>query len=81
MLKNIPNLKSVKMQSSLTDANVVVVSLQKDVVDLAIALDITPVQWDEKGGMVQRFKVMTALTPRVKHDANSAVGIAHATAA
>ena len=32
-------------------------SMTRDVVDLAIGVDITLVEWDEKGGLVEHFKV------------------------
>ena len=81
MLDNIVNLKFTKASDDLTAGSIVVVSLQKDVVDIAIAQDITPVQWSSMGGMVEHFKVMTAVVPRVKHDADGNAGVAHATSA
>jgi uncharacterized linocin/CFP29 family protein len=81
ILLSIPNLAFVKASDVLADGNLVVVQLTSDVVDLALAQDITAVQWDEKGGMLSNFRVMGAMVPRVKFDANSACGVAHATGA
>jgi uncharacterized linocin/CFP29 family protein len=76
-LASIPSLKYIKPSSKLTDGTAVLVTLQKDVVDLAIAQDIVPVEWDAQGGLVQFFKVMCAMVPRVKADADSKSGIVH----
>ena len=78
-MKNIPSLKFFKPSSVLTAANAVLVTLARDVVDLAIAQDIVPVEWDSQGGMVQHFKVFCAMVPRIKADSEGHSGIVHAT--
>jgi uncharacterized linocin/CFP29 family protein len=79
--EGIPGIAFIKPSDDLSDGNVIVVSLQSDVVDFAIAQDLTVVQWQELGGMIQRYKVMLVGTPRVKGDAAGNVGVAHATGA
>lgn len=81
IVRGIPELAFIKPSDDLADGNVIVVSLQSDVVDFAIAQDLTVVQWQELGGMIQRYKVMLVGTPRVKNDMEGNVGIAHATGA
>ncbi len=51
----------------------------RDVVDLSVAAPLTTVQWDEMGGMIQNFKVMAAMAPRIKipRSANANTGLVH----
>ncbi len=81
ILNNVVDLKYMRPSDNLAAENVVVVNLNKETVDIAIATDLTTVQWVSMGGMVDHFKVMTALVPRVKHDSAGNCGVAHATAA
>lgn len=76
-LLEIDNLQAVRSTIKLTGNNVVMVQLTSDVVDLPVAQDITTVEWDQKGGLQTHFKVMAAMAPRLKSDANGATGIAH----
>jgi uncharacterized linocin/CFP29 family protein len=73
-------VQGVRGTTSLT-AEVVAVRLTRDVLDLSIASDITTVQWDEMGGMIQNFKVMAAMAPRVKIPSTSSAktGLVHYT--
>lgn len=79
MQRTIPDLKFVRRAPKLDAGECVLVQLSKEVVDLAIAMDVTPVSWQEYGGMVNEFRVMTAVVPRIKFDANDQCGVAHAT--
>lgn len=72
-------LQDLKLSFELSDGVLVVVAMNSEVVDLAVAEDIVPIQWDEMGGALTRFRIMTALAPRVKSDFNSHTGIAHIT--
>lgn len=77
--RTIPDLKFVRRASRLDAGECTLVQLTKDVIDLAIGMDVTPVSWQEFGGLVNEFRVMTAIVPRIKYDANNACGVAHAT--
>jgi hypothetical protein len=46
-------------------------------VDLALGQEIAPVEWETKGGLVTYYKILCALIPRVKSDANGRSGVAH----
>lgn len=81
MQQGIPNVSFITGADALSAGSVVVFQLSRDVVDLAVAQDFTTVQWDMMGGMLSKFRVMTALAPRVKHDANDACGVLHMTSA
>jgi len=79
--RTIPYLKSITPSDRLTAGNVVVVQMTRDTVDLAVGQDITPVSWQEYGGMVNEFRILGAMVPRIKYDSNGNAGVAHATAA
>jgi uncharacterized linocin/CFP29 family protein len=70
-------IQDVRVADFLPDSNVVLVTLQRDVVDLAIAQDISTVQWSITGGMVEEFKVMAVWVPRIKSDFDGRSGITH----
>lgn len=74
-------LRYLKASDQLADGNVVMFQLTQDVIDLAVGVDIVPIQWEERGGFIQKFKVMTAMVPRIKGNSTSTVGVAHATSA
>jgi hypothetical protein len=79
VLENLPMVNFFKASDRLTAEEGVLVMLSRDVVDLAIAQNVVTVEWSEMGGMISRFKVMAAMVPRVKSDANGASGIVHYT--
>lgn len=72
----IEEIQAVNSTVSLT-AEVVLVQMTSDVVDLSVGQDITTVEWDEMGGLVSNFKIMAALAPRVKSSAIGENGVAH----
>lgn len=72
----IEEIQKVSSTVSLT-AEVVLVQMTSDVVDLSVGQDITTVEWDEMGGLVSNFKIMAAMAPRVKSSAIDETGIAH----
>lgn len=67
----------IRVADRLADDNVVLVQMTRETVDLAIAQDITTIQWAEKGGMVSEFKVMAVWVPRVKSDFEGRSGVVH----
>lgn len=70
-------IEDIKVADRLSDGNVTLVQLTRDVVDLAIAQDIATVQWTSQGGMQEHFKVMAVWVPRVKSDYDGQSGIVH----
>ena len=68
---------SIQPTNYITAGQAVLVAMNRDVVDLAIGQGIIPVEWDTKGGLVTRWKVLCAQVPRVKADAGGRSGIAH----
>lgn len=79
--QQLPEVSFINQAHKLTDGEGIVMQLSTDVVDIAIAQDTTPVQWDGMGGFMIDFRIFTALTVRVKHDANNSCGIVHFTGA
>lgn len=77
--QNIPEVIDVKPSFELTAGHMVMVQMSSNVVDLAVGMSMAPIQWTEMGGMITDFRVMTALVPRIKSDANSHTGVLHAT--
>lgn len=76
-IRNIPGIEDVKPSDVMSDDTALLVQMTQDVVDLAVAQDVTTVQWDTQGGMQVHFKVMAALAPRVKRDYNGNTGIVY----
>lgn len=79
----IPEIKDVKSNDFLEvegSGETVLVQMTSNVVDLATAQDLTTVQWDERGGLTELYKVMLVQVPRVKADFNGRCGIVHAVA-
>jgi uncharacterized linocin/CFP29 family protein len=77
IVSQIPDLSFVKMADKLADEEMIVWQLSADVADLGVAQDVTPVQWDSLGGFLINYRIFTAVTIRVKHDANGKCGICH----
>lgn len=76
-IEQLAGVTSVVVADRLEGDNVVVVQMARDTVDLAIAQDITTVQWSQQGGMTEHFKVMAAWVPRIKSDFDGRSGIVH----
>lgn len=70
-------IEDVVVADFLTAHNVVLVQMTKDTIDLAVAQDVTTVQWSTDGGMSEDFKVMAVWVPRCKSDFDGRCGITH----
>lgn len=81
IINSIPELQDIKPADKLKQGNVLLIQMTRDNVDIAVAQDITTVEWNEQGGMVTNFKVMAAMVPRIKADAEGRLGIVHITGA
>lgn len=78
-INNIREINSIKPSDQLSAGSAVLVQMSRNTVDLAIAQDVTTLEWDDYGGMQFNFKVMSAMVPRIKADANGRLGIVHYT--
>lgn len=70
-------VEDIKVADFLPDNNVIIIQLTRDVVDLAIGMDLATVQWQLMGGMGEEFRTMAVWVQRIKADANNPAGIAH----
>jgi uncharacterized linocin/CFP29 family protein len=79
VLRGLPQITAIKPSDVLTAGSAVLVQLTRDVVELAVGLDITPIEWETRGGMSSHFKVMTAMVPILKADDEGKMGLVHMT--
>lgn len=70
-------IQDIRITDFLADDDVILVSMTRDVVDLAIAQGVNTVQWTLTGGMVEEYKVMQVGVPRMKSDYDGRCGITH----
>lgn len=70
-------VEKIEVADFLADDNVVIVQMTRDVVDLAIAMDLSTVQWQLMGGMGEEFRTMAVWVPRIKAGPQNSAGIAH----
>jgi hypothetical protein len=59
----------------------IMVQMTPDVARAINGMDLTTVQWEEKGGMQLQFKVMCIQVPQLRYDYNGNSGIMHGTTA
>ncbi len=82
-IKKIPNIQDVRRLDFLTPAAshafvLILVQMTSDVVQAINGMEITTVQWEEKGGLKLGFKAMAIKVPLFKSDYNNLCGILHA---
>lgn len=71
----ISGIQGITVVDRLPANNVLLVCMQKDVVDLIDGMSMQNIQWDSEGGMVHNYKVMAIQIPRIKSDYNGRSGI------
>lgn len=76
-LADINGFEGVQTLDYMSNWDIVLVQTTTDVFREVIGMEPTIVQWPEKGGMQQRFKVMAIMVPQARSDKNSATGIVH----
>lgn len=74
----VTGIQDIKVADHLTDGSVLMVQMTSDVVRVVNGLGVTPVDWEEQGGMVIKKKIMTIQVPQLRADANGNCGIVHA---
>lgn len=80
-VESLPQIQGVHRSDFLSDGQVAVVQMTRNVLDLAIALETTNREWRSGDQMEFKGAVMASITPRVKQDFSGNVGIALATGA
>lgn len=82
MLLKIPEIVDVRRLDRLTSTyTLLFVQQSGDVAQMVNGMGITTVQWEEKGGLERRWKVMCIKVPRLRSDYSSRTGILHGTTA
>jgi len=71
---------SVEPDDLLADGNLLMVQLERKVVDRRVGLPLTTREWQTPDGQSNMFAVMSAAVQRLKSDYRGNTGIAHATA-
>jgi hypothetical protein len=77
MIEQIPQISSVEICDYLTGNQLLLVQEDSSTVRTIIGMDIQTVQWQERGGLLEKFRVMAMMVPQMKVDINSNCGIVH----
>lgn len=73
-------IEAVRVADALEDGNVIMIELDRQVIDLAVASDLSNIQWASGSGWTNYFQTFAAWAPRLKSDYDGRTGILHATA-
>jgi len=76
-LLEIDGISAVRTVDHLTADNVLLVQMTGDVVTMINGLEPSAIEWETNGGMVNNFKVMSIMVPRISADAEGRSGIVH----
>jgi uncharacterized linocin/CFP29 family protein len=76
-LLQLSGLFDIRISDRLANHNVVLVQMTSDVVDLAVAQGILPLEWSTDGGMTRQHKVLAVWAPRLKADYDGKMGLVH----
>jgi uncharacterized linocin/CFP29 family protein len=74
-----PEIEAIEESPWVAAGTGVVVEMSRQTVDLAIAQDLTVVQWDDPSGAGVNIRVMSSLAPRIKSDAAGQTGVLYMT--
>jgi len=72
------SIRALRVSDVLQSGEVVMVQMTSDVLDLAMASDLTTIQWASPSGWTNFFQTFMAMAPRFKDDFDSRTGILHA---
>jgi len=79
-LLEIPKIQAIRAADRLTDNHVLLVEMRPETVKLVIGLPMTTLQWEEQGGLLLKFKIMTIMLPWIRSDQDGRLGIVHLSA-
>ena len=79
MIAQLGEIQSVEMADYLTGNQLLLVEQSSTVARVVVGMDIQTVQWQEKGGLEERFRVMAMMVPQLKTDQAGNTGIVHFT--
>ena len=78
-IANIPQISSVEVCDYLTGKQLLLVQEDSNTVRTVIGMDIQTVQLQERGGLLEKFRVMAMMVPQMKVDQASNSGVIHYT--
>lgn len=67
----------VHVADKLTASNAVMVDLTTETVEMVVGFEPRTIEWQEQGGMVTIYQVLTIMVPRIRADQDGRCGIAH----
>lgn len=70
---------AVRRAEHLPDGSAVMVDPRQDVVQLVMAEDVQMIEWTSGSEMTNHYKIMSAMAPEIKSDAQGRSGIVHTT--
>lgn len=76
-LLSLERLQDIKVADFLTGDNVVLVEMQSETVRLVNGQDPMPVEWNEQGGLLLKFKVILIHVVQLRRDQAGRSGIVH----
>lgn len=74
---NIRGIQSIETLDYLPAKTVLMVQMTAGTVREVIGMDVTTVQWETMGGLMQHFKVMAIMVPQLRSDPDGNSGIVH----
>ncbi len=73
----VSTIEDIKVLDTLPADNVLLVQLTADVVRMVVGMPLNNVQWVEKGGFTNHFKILTIMIPQFRVDRDGNLGVAH----
>jgi hypothetical protein len=80
-IRMVEGINDVRTLDYLTGFDTLLVQQSTDVVREVVGMNVTTVQWDTVGGLMNNFKVMCIMVPQLRADMNGNTGIVHGSTA
>ncbi len=78
-LKEVTGISDIITLEYMENYDIAMLEMTSTVARMIIGMEPTTIQWEEKGGLLQCFKVMTIQIPQFRADQNGSTGIVYAT--
>lgn len=78
-IQQLPNIAGVEMLDYLTGNQLLLVEQSAQTARIVLGMDITTTQWQENGGLLEKFRVMAMMVPQLKTDIGGNCGVVHYT--
>jgi uncharacterized linocin/CFP29 family protein len=79
ILRNVEDIAFVRRTKHMPAGQAVLVALNSSTVDLAVAEDLAPYEWESRGGITSHYRAMMFAAPRIKSAKDGKCGIYHIT--